>query len=835
MNFRRMAFFLLVLGVVLNATPATALDRVWVATIPEGQTIEAAWTLSAEVFDRTPEILILGDANVATTLTGAGWTVDGPFDLDTSKRHTIGYEKGTSFGLADIDFAAAAPGARVIWARGRSLLAESTDEFPHIDYGEQHRDIKLQNLRKRAVRRPIVQAPARDKAAATAFKPIIADIMAEVDSNALKAWVDNLTGENSVLISGNPFTITTRWTDNAQCDTAERYVLERFQAMGIPAQFDPYSFSGTNARNVVATITGSETPNNIYIIGSHLDSRAQSSPHNPAPGANDNASGTAAVLHAAEILKDYEFKSTIKFIAFTGEEQGLFGSEHYAAAAATAGDNILGVVNCDMIAWYNAQYQIDIEGENAWAALMQIMDDACTDYTTLNTVQTFFSFGSDHVPFQNEGFPAFLAIESEYASYPCYHVTCDTSDNNKYTFGWEVTKACIATIAHLADPVGLSIQHTPLANTQDTVGPYAVTAVITSPDPIVGDSLRMHYSLDGGGFTNVLMTPTGGTDEYSADIPGQSSNTTINYYVAAADSTGRSETNPSGAPGSTHEFFIGSMQTIKFQNFESGVTGWSHGGSNDDWELASPQGLAEDPGAASSGTMAYGNDLTGLGASAGKYENNSDNWLQSPPIDCTGYTDVKLSFERWLSVERSNNQQWDWARVLVNGNIVWESPSGANLIDASWTFQEIDISVYADNNASVVVRFELHSDVSLSFGGWTIDDFKFTGIGPPTATDVAESDALPRTIRLFANTPNPFNPTTSIRFALPAPAEIELAIYDIGGRRVKTLTAGHFAAGEHTAAWTGIDESGRAVASGIYFYRLTGANETKIRKMMLVR
>jgi len=66
----------------------------------------------------------------------------------------------------------------------------------------------------------------------------------------------------------------------------------------------------------------------------------------------------------------------------------------------------------------------------------------------------FGSWGSDHVPFQNHGFPAFLAIEEEYGSYPCYHQACDATALNDGNFGVEVTRACLATVAHLAGPIG---------------------------------------------------------------------------------------------------------------------------------------------------------------------------------------------------------------------------------------------------------------------------------------------------------------------------------------------------------------------------------------------
>jgi hypothetical protein len=80
------------------------------------------------------------------------------------------------------------------------------------------------------------------------------------------------------------------------------------------------------------------------------------------------------------------------------------------------------------------------------------------------------------------------------------------------------------------------------------------------------------------------------------------------------------------------------------------------------------------------------------------------------------------------------------------------------------------------------------------------------------------------------NSPNPFNPTTEIRFTLPSSMNVRLDVYNIVGQRVSTLVDGHFDAGDHYVTW---DASGRA--SGIYFYRLTTSDFTVTRKMLLLK
>jgi len=88
---------------------------------------------------------------------------------------------------------------------------------------------------------------------------------------------------------------------------------------------------------------------------------------------------------------------------------------------------------------------------------------------------------------------------------------------------------------------------------------------------------------------------------------------------------------------------------------------------------------------------------------------------------------------------------------------------------------------------------------------------------------------------LAQNSPNPFNPTTAIRFSLAGESPVELAVYDIAGRHVRQLVGATLAAGFHDAAWDGRDDRGVPVASGLYFYRLVTPERTAVRKMVLLK
>jgi len=98
-------------------------------------------------------------------------------------------------------------------------------------------------------------------------------------------------------------------------------------------------------------------------------------------------------------------------------------------------------------------------------------------------------------------------------------------------------------------------------------------------------------------------------------------------------------------------------------------------------------------------------------------------------------------------------------------------------------------------------------------------------------------DALvPTRFALAQNSPNPFNPATTIAFDVPVDAgTVTLAIFDVSGRRVRTLEQGSLAAGRYTRTWEGRDDSGRRVSSGLYFYKLTGNGFTETKKMVIVQ
>ncbi|UZD23605.1 M28 family metallopeptidase [Algoriphagus halophytocola] len=147
---------------------------------------------------------------------------------------------------------------------------------------------------------------------------------------------------------------------------AQNYVLSKFnhfakQSGGrMSAEIEAFTIPADDRRiqvdspgaNVIATLKGTNPADDrIFIISAHMDSRNKDvmDAENPAPGANDDGSGTAAVIELARVMASHEFSATILFVAFTGEEQGLKGATYLAEKAKENNWNLAAVLNNDIV------------------------------------------------------------------------------------------------------------------------------------------------------------------------------------------------------------------------------------------------------------------------------------------------------------------------------------------------------------------------------------------------------------------------------------------------------------------------------------------------------
>jgi hypothetical protein len=270
-------------------------------------------------------------------------------------------------------------------------------------------------------------------------------------------------------------------------------------------------------RNVVGEKQGLVHPEQIFLLTAHLDSRAADWPHDPAPGADDNASGAAALLAAADLLADLDLAYTIRIVFFTGEEQGRYGSYHYALDAANAGEEILGVLNFDMIAW-DAEGDPDIDlhshlpstedDSDALADLFVAVIDVYDLDLKPQIVENGTIF-SDHARFWDRGYAAILAIEDYCNAYESpseprdwnanYHTVNDRLDTLNLAYFCEYARAGLATFIHLAEPMRVL---SGALTDADSATPLSGSVTAAGQDGAFSDTT------DGSGNYEILL-PTG--------------------------------------------------------------------------------------------------------------------------------------------------------------------------------------------------------------------------------------------------------------------------------------------------------------------------------------
>lgn len=208
-------------------------------------------------------------------------------------------------------------------------------------------------------------------------------------------------------------------------DAARTDIYDTFSAFGLTTSLDPFTYSGSTYYNVTAVKVGAVNPNNYVILGAHYDSVNN-------PGADDDASGVAALLEAARVLANYTFENTLVFAAFDREEQGLRGSAAWAAAHSTA--TITGMLELDMIAYNpggaNTAGTYTVSGTANAASLA--LANSITNYSGGLTVAYLRATNrSDHASFDSRG-PSALLIESNWQSNPHYHKATDSLDTAGY-------------------------------------------------------------------------------------------------------------------------------------------------------------------------------------------------------------------------------------------------------------------------------------------------------------------------------------------------------------------------------------------------------------------
>ncbi|MCD6131602.1 MAG: M28 family peptidase [Candidatus Hydrothermae bacterium] len=269
------------------------------------------------------------------------------------------------------------------------------------------------------------------------WDPFIDSVLSTISLDSLKATIQRLQD------------FKTRYAYTDSCRAAEEWLKNKISTYVDSSILWSFEYNGTWMRNVIGYKAGSM--DEFVMITSHLDAITYADPYNVAPGADDNASGTAVVMEAARILKGIETGTSIRFVPFTAEELGLIGSEHYADYIYTNNESLLATLNFDMVGYQtNDGKDFEIYGDSSSLAY-KIMTQVAQIYTnTNNSYFPRFFGGSDHAPFAEYGYPWAFVIESSYYLNPNYHNASDLITTLNDSLLLNAAKIGIGTLLYFA-------------------------------------------------------------------------------------------------------------------------------------------------------------------------------------------------------------------------------------------------------------------------------------------------------------------------------------------------------------------------------------------------
>jgi subtilisin-like proprotein convertase family protein len=629
-----------------------------------------------------------------------------------------------------------------------------------------------------------------------AYSPKIDSIINLCTNPTLSLLNREISGDTSTIIGGNSYTLLSRHNASVHNPKAAQFILERFQSYGLQARYMDYRTNGTN---VLATKLGTRYPNRQYIICAHYDDM----PSGPlAPGADDNGSGTCAVIEAARLIAPFNFDYTIIFIAFDEEELGLIGSHAYADSAYNRGDSILGVINLDMITWDgNNDYLFSIYSNSNSVTFSNYVKDVFNIYqpVVVPSVIVQNMSGSDHYYFWQRGYKALCGIENTSDFNPYYHTVNDNFSHVVMPYFLANTRASIAALMTFGWDCFMTIAHTPVTTAEPLV-PVEIISTINSARALAKGSNgpRVYYKVNGGS-TNYLNYNYNNLDTFKFAIPGQNGGDTVKYYIAAQDSLGYIVVSlPSGARG------VNPPGTIAPADFFTYVV---------------------------NGTITPPDTITFCSAD-----------LPKPILDNqTTYDTIMVSTQGIvvdLNVRLTIYHTWD---ADISIMLIAPGYDSADISSRNGGSGDNYINTVFDDEASTPITSgtppftgsyrpeqPLSSFDSLPLtGSWVLkvrDDFaQDTGqlvswcllFTRYIETGGVSSNQQPLKFELAQNYPNPFNSSTRINFNISKHSEVKIILYDILGREVRSIADGKFAPGKYDLYLSVND-----LASGVYFYSM---------------
>ncbi|MCD4707292.1 MAG: choice-of-anchor J domain-containing protein [Candidatus Sabulitectum sp.] len=274
------------------------------------------------------------------------------------------------------------------------------------------------------------------------------------------------------------------------------------------------------------------------------------------------------------------------------------------------------------------------------------------------------------------------------------------------------------------------------------------------------------------------------------------------------------------------------MTTIFNEDFESGINGWTHGGTQDKWELGTP--LAG-PDQAHSVSNCWGTDLSGC------YNSNADNWLLSPVVDLDNKSCAELSFWLWNDTEDLGGIKRDYLflEITTDGGSSFTHLTGKigginedPLIPAEGGWSKIVLDLRRHIGNQVQFRFSFHSNAQNTFCGSYIDDVHIQGRYQDLTGVERSGNGAPL---LLAVKENPCHSTAEFSVSLPSAGSASLTVYDAAGRIVSVESNSWLQSGMNTLYWNCIFNTGETAPAGVYLIRLEFESEFCTEKIVVLR